>query len=80
MTRFSKNLIKLSKNIRLVYGFKLHLIINNRGEILDFILTPGNVNDRPPQKSIYLHKYIFGKLYGDKRYISKDLFEQLFID
>ena len=27
-----------------------------------------------------LHKNIFGKLYGDKGYISKDLFEKLFVD
>ena len=27
-----------------------------------------------------LHKRIFGKLYGDKGYISKDLFEKLFVD
>lgn len=62
------------------YGFKLHLIINDKGEILDFILTPGNVDDREPLKSIDLHKRIFGKLFGDKGYISKDLFEQLFVD
>lgn len=62
------------------YGFKLHLIINDKGEILDFILTPGNVDDREPLKSMDLHKRIFGKLFGDKGYISKDLFEQLFVD
>lgn len=62
------------------YGFKLHLIINDRGEILDFILTPGNVDDREPLKDMDLHKRIFGKLFGDKGYIGKDLFEQLFVD
>lgn len=62
------------------YGFKLHLIINDKGEILDFILTPGNVDDREPLKNMDLHKRIFGKLFGDKGYISKNLFEQLFID
>lgn len=62
------------------YGFKLHLIINDKGEVLDFILTPGNVDDREPLKHLDLHKRIFGKLFGDKGYISKDLFEQLFID
>lgn len=61
-------------------GFKLHLIINDKGEILDFILTPGNVDDREPLKNMDLHKRIFGKLFGDKGYISKDLFEQLFVD
>lgn len=62
------------------YGFKLHLIINDKGEILDFIITPGNIDDRKPLSDINLHKRIFGKLFGDKGYISKDLFEQLFID
>jgi len=62
------------------YGFKLHLIINDKGEILDFIITLGNIDDRKPLSDINLHKRIFGKLFGDKGYISKDLFEQLFID
>ena len=62
------------------YGFKLHIIINDRGEILDFIITPGNVDDRKPLNDMDLHKRIFGKLYGDKGYISKDLFEKLFVD
>ena len=62
------------------YGFKLHLIINDKGEILDFIITPGNIDDRKPLSDINLHKRIFRKLFGDKGYISKDLFEQLFID
>lgn len=62
------------------FGFKLYLIINNKGEILDFIITPGNVDDRKPLSDMNLHKRIFGKLFGDKGYISKDLFEQLFVD
>lgn len=62
------------------YGFKLHLIINDKGEILDFIITQGNVDDRKPLENMELHKNIFGKLYGDKGYISKDLFEKLFVD
>ena len=62
------------------FGFKLHLIINDKGEILDFMLTQANVDDREPLKSNNFHKRIFGKLFGDKGYIGKDLFEQLFID
>lgn len=62
------------------YGLKLHLIINDMGELLDFMLTPGNVDDREPLRSMGFHKRLFGKLFGDKGYISKDLFEQLFID
>ncbi len=62
------------------YGFKLHLIINDRGEILDFMLTQANVDDREPLKSSDFHKRIFGKLFGDRGYISQDLFEKLFVD
>ena len=62
------------------FGFKLHLIVNDKGEILDFMLTQGNVDDREPLKNHNFHKRIFGKIYGDKGYIGKDLFEQLFID
>jgi hypothetical protein len=62
------------------FGFKLHLIINDKGEILDFMFTQANVDDREPLKSNNFHKRIFGKLFGDKGYIGKDLFEQLFID
>lgn len=62
------------------FGFKLHLIINDKGEILDFMFTQANVDDREPLKNDNFHKRIFGKLFGDKGYIGKDLFEQLFID
>lgn len=57
------------------YGFKLHLIINEKGEILAFQLTPGNVADVSVAES--LSKGIFGKLFGDKGYISADLGKKL---
>ena len=44
------------------------------------MLTQGNVDDREPLKSKSFHKKVFGKLVGDKGYISQTLFEQLFID
>ncbi len=62
------------------FGFKLHLVINDKGEILDFLLTPGHTDDREPLKQKSFHDKIFGKLFGDKGYIGKDLFEMLFID
>ena len=34
--------------MRWFFGFKLHLIINDKGEILNFMFTPGNVDDREP--------------------------------
>jgi predicted small integral membrane protein len=58
------------------FGFKLHLIINDQGELLSFQVTPGNVDDRVPVKDLV--KEIFGKLYGDKGYISSQLFSDLF--
>jgi len=58
------------------FGFKLHLIINDRGELLSFQITPGNVDDRVPVKDLV--KELFGKLYGDKGYISSELFSELF--
>jgi len=60
------------------YGFKLHLITADTGEIVDFMLTPGNVDDRKPLKIERFIKKLFGKLFGDKGYISKELFKQLF--
>lgn len=62
------------------FGFKLHLIINDKGEVIDFLITQGNVDDREPLKQKAFHDKVFGKLFGDKGYISKDLFEQLFVD
>lgn len=35
------------------FGFKLHLIINEKGEVLNFMFTPGDVDDREPLKMEY---------------------------
>ena len=57
------------------YGFKLHLIINEQGDLLDVRLTPGNTDDRHPLPDFA--NRLHGSLYGDKGYISKDLRERL---
>lgn len=57
------------------FGFKLHLVVNDCGELLAFYLTPGNVDDRQPVP--HLAKSLFGKLFGDKGYISQPLANQL---
>ena len=56
--------------------FKLHLIINDKGELLAFKLTPGNTDDRKPVPDMTTD--IIGKLFGDRGYISQSLFEQLY--
>lgn len=62
------------------YGFKLHLIINDKGEILNFVLTQANVDDREPLKDQKFVDKIKGKLYADKGYLGQKLTELLFID
>ena len=57
------------------YGLKLHLVVNDRGELLACQLTPGNRDDRQPVPA--LCKRLFGKLIADRGYISQPLFEQL---
>ncbi len=62
------------------YGFKLHFIINDKGEILNFVITPGNVDDREPLKNKKFIEKLKGKLYADKGYISQKITEVLFVD
>ncbi len=57
------------------YGFKLHLVINDQGELLGVKITAGNVDDRDAVPE--LARSLFGKLFGDRGYISQPLFEQL---
>jgi transposase len=57
------------------FGFKLHLVINDRGELLNVKVTPANVDDRKPVPDLV--DKLFGKIIGDKGYISKTLVEHL---
>lgn len=57
------------------YGFKLHLIVNERGEFLSVKLTEGNVDDRKPLPDMC--QTLMGKLFGDKGYISQSLHDEL---
>ena len=59
------------------YGFKLHLIVNEHGELVSFFITPGNVPDNNIEAVTKLAKRLQGKLFGDRGYISKDLFAAL---
>lgn len=62
------------------FGFKLHIIINDRGELINFMITPGNVDDRDPLKQQHFVEAITGKLFADRGYIGKELFGELFIN
>jgi transposase len=57
------------------YGFKLHLIVNDEGELLAFHVTPGNVDDRRPVEQ--LATGLGGQLFGDRGYISQALHDLL---
>jgi hypothetical protein len=59
------------------YGFKLHLIVNEHGELVSYFITPGNVPDNNVETVTKLAKKMQGKLFGDRGYISKDLFAAL---
>ena len=57
------------------YGYKLHLGVNERGELLNITLTPGNTDDRKPV--IDLLSVLSGKVFADRGYVSKKLAKQL---
>ena len=57
------------------YGFKWHLVINDKGELLGICLTSGNVDDRRPVAKLV--RQLWGKRFGDRGYISQRLFDEL---
>lgn len=57
------------------YGFKLHVVVNDRGELLNFVLTPGNQDDRTPVPKLL--QQLFGKVFADKGYVSQKLSKAL---
>lgn len=74
--RVFKNVAKRGKtSTGWFFGFKLHLVINNEGEIMKFWLTTGDVDDRKPV--LQLVQNLKGWLFGDKGYISSTLWENL---
>jgi hypothetical protein len=74
--RVFKNLAARGKStMGWFYGFKLHIIINTKGELIALKITKGNTDDRSVLD--YLTRHLEGKLFADKGYISKNLFSQL---
>ena len=57
------------------FGFKLHVVVNDKGELLNFVLTPGNTDDRTPVPKLL--QRLFGKVFADKGYVSQKLAQQL---
>ena len=57
------------------FGFTLHLVVNDQGELVNFTLTPGNTDDRTPVPRLL--RQIFGKVFADKGYVSQKLAKQL---
>lgn len=57
------------------FGFKLHLVINEKGELINVTVTTGNTDDRQPVPDLL--RSVFGKVFGDKGYTSQKLQEAL---
>lgn len=57
-------------------GLKLHVIVNDRGELQNIKFTSGNVDDRVPVQG--LTRLLTGLLFGDKGYVKKELFQTLY--
>ena len=62
------------------FGFKIHLIINDKGEILSFCFSRANVDDRDTKIMAIMTKEVFGKIFGDRGYIDQKLAEYLWND
>jgi len=58
------------------FGFKLHIVINHKGQIMAVKITRGNVDDREPLDRITDN--LQGVIVLDKGYISKELFRKLY--
>ena len=57
------------------YGFKLHLMVNDEGELLAFRVTTAEVNDQGPVER--MARRLWGQLFGDRGYISRALHQAL---
>jgi len=60
------------------FGFKLHIIINNLGEMMNIKITKDNISDLKVTDK--LAKNLSVKLFGDKGYISKSLYKDLLLN
>ena len=69
-----KNIAKRGKtSMGFFYGFKVHLIVNHKGDLISFSITTGNKSDKNKSLVSKMCEDLFGKLFGDKGYISNPL-------
>ena len=67
--------MSLARIYRCFKHFYLEKIYNEKEELLNFMITPGDIDDRKPLEYKAFIEFIQGKLFGDKGYISKNLFK-----
>jgi len=60
------------------FGLKLHIIVNNEGQLIAFKITKGNKYDAT--EAVSLLKNLSGLTFGDKGYIGKKIFEELLLN
>ena len=81
---YSQSFQRHSPKRKMLYGlvlrFQIAFDLQWKGELLNFMITPGDVDDRKPLEYKAFIEFIYGKLFGDKGYISKNLFQRLFVD
>jgi len=58
------------------FGLKLHVVVNSKGQFMAMRITPGNTDDRTQVEA--LTQGLKGRIFGDKGYISKKLFQELY--
>jgi hypothetical protein len=74
--RVFKNLASRGKtSVDWFLGFKVHLVVNELGELLNVAVTPGNIDDRRPVPSLV--QGLRGKIFADRGYVSQKLATQL---
>ena len=52
------------------FGFRLHLICNERGELMNFMITLGDMDDRKTIEYKAFVEIIYGKIVDDKGYFT----------
>ncbi len=57
------------------FGFKLHLVVNEQGELLNVMLTPGNTDGRKPVPKLL--QRLLGRVFGERGYVSQQLATQM---